>query len=93
MDAQGYRAAIATLGMSRGGASRFLHIDKRKTLSFIMGKRNAPPVTAMLLSLMVKYELSPADVCRLAGLPVESYADRRRGRIHIGRKRRFVGKA
>jgi hypothetical protein len=46
----------------------------------------------MLLPILLKNGLSTADVCRLAGVPAQSYADRRRGRVHIGRKRRFVGK-
>ena len=91
MDAQRYSAALKALGMSREGAIRFLHIGKRNSLSYARGNRDVPAVTAMLLSIMVKYGFSAADVRRLAGLPVESYADRR-GRVHIGRQRRFIGK-
>ena len=89
MDAQGYRRAIAALGMSREGAGRFLHGKKRKTYR---GDRRVPACIAMLLSLMLKFGLSPADVCRIAGFSASNYADRRRGRVHVGRRRRFVGK-
>jgi hypothetical protein len=92
MDAQEYRDALAVLGMSREGACRFLHISKRSGNQYATGECRVRPLVAMLLSIMVKHGLSPADVCRLAGLPVENYSDRRRGRVYIGRPRRFVGK-
>lgn len=78
--------------MSQEGARRFLHISKRSATKYATGKDPVRPLVAMLLSVMVNYGLSPANVCRLAGLPVENYADRRRSRVHIGRPRRFVGK-
>lgn len=93
MDAQGYRAALAALGMSRQGATRFLRISRRSALSYACGERTVPAVTAMLLAILVKYGLSTADARRLAGLPAGSYGDRRRGRARIGRQRRFVGKS
>lgn len=92
VDAQQYREALGRLGMSRDGARRFLHISKRTATQYATGECGVRPAVGMLLSVMVKYGLSAADVCRLAGLPVENYADRRRGRVHIGRKRRFLGK-
>jgi hypothetical protein len=92
MDAQGYNAALSALGMSREGASRFLHISKLSSLAYARGERDVPAITAMLLTIMVKRRLSTGDACRLAGLPIENFSDRRRGRVHIGRQRRFVGK-
>jgi hypothetical protein len=92
MDAQEYRQALAALEMSREGARRFLHIGRHNATSYARGDRQVPPTVAMLLSIILKYGLSPADACRLAGLPAENYGDRRRGRVHIGRQRRFVGK-
>jgi len=32
-----------------------------------------------------------SDARRIAGLPPENYGDRRRNRVHIGRKRKFIG--
>jgi hypothetical protein len=92
MDAEGFNAALSALGMSQDGACRFLHIQRGSLLAYARGERDVPPITAMLLTIIVQHGLSAADARRLAGLPVENYADRRRGRVYIGRKRRFVGK-
>jgi hypothetical protein len=91
MDAQEIYNGLSVAENSQGGASRFLHIDKRPLSSFARADRPVQPIIAMLLGIMVKNGLSAADVSRLAGLPVESFADSRRGRVHIGRKRRSIG--
>jgi hypothetical protein len=92
VDAKQYREALAALGMSQDGARRFLHISKRSSHSYATGETRVLPAVALLLSVMVHYGVLPSDACRLAGLQAGDYSDRRRGRVHIGRKRRFIGK-
>jgi hypothetical protein len=92
MDAKQYREALAKLEMSNEGARRFFRIGKRTSQAYATGEKAVPELIAIVLSLMLIYGISPVQARLMAGLPVENYRDRRRGRIHVGRRRRFVGK-
>jgi len=48
-------------------------------------------VIEIVFALTRYFNVSPADARRIAGLPPENYGDRRRNRVHIGRKRKFIG--
>jgi hypothetical protein len=47
----------------------------------------------IIFALMRQFNVSPADARRIAGLPAENYGDRRRNRVYVGRKRKFIGAA
>jgi hypothetical protein len=92
MDTTQYRDALAKLNMSQEGARRFFRIGKRTSHAYVSGQKAVPELIAVVLALMLTYGVSPVQARLMAGLPVENYRDRRRGRIQIGRPRRFVGK-
>lgn len=92
MDASEYREALSTLQMSQEGARHFFRIGKRTAIAYARGEKAVPELIAMLLSIMLTYGISPVQARLMARLPVENYRDRRRGRVHIGRSRHFVGK-
>jgi DNA-binding transcriptional regulator YiaG len=62
MTANQYRAAIEKLGLSQRGAARFLGVDERSSRRWALGESAIPEAVAKLLRLMVRLDLSPADV-------------------------------
>ena len=81
MDAKQYRAAIESLRLNRRKAARFLGIDGSSSQRYAEGKFPVPEQVAMLLSVMLHLQISPAEARETAGLPVEDYRD---GRIKNG---------
>ena len=93
MTAEEFRKTIAAYGMSQAGVSRFLGISKRTIGDYATGQSRVPDMIEIIFALMRCLTVSPADARRIAGLPPENYSDRRRNRVHIGRKRKFTGAA
>ncbi|MGA0532176.1 hypothetical protein [Hansschlegelia sp. KR7-227] len=62
-----YRAALAEVGLSLNGASKFFQTDERTTRRWAAddGGKEVPHAVAMTLRLMQRYELKPADVTTL----------------------------
>jgi len=57
-----YRKTIDQLGLSQRGAGRFLGVDERTSRRWVSGEAAIPVAVALLLRLMVKFKLKPADV-------------------------------
>ena len=91
MTAEELRRTIAEYGMSQSGASRFLGIGSGTLKDYATGRVRVPALIEITFALMRHFDVSPADVRRIASLPPENYGDRRRNRVHIGRKRKFIG--
>jgi transcriptional regulator with XRE-family HTH domain len=91
MTAEEFRKTIAAYGMSQAGVSRFLGISKFTISDYATGQSRVPDLIEIVFALMRHLNVSPADARRIAGLPPENYGDRRRNRVHIGRKRKFIG--
>ena len=91
MNAEEFRKTIAAYGMSQAGVSRFLGIGKRTISDYATGRSQVPDLIEIIFALMRCLNVSPADARRIAGLPPENHTDRRRNRVHIGRKRKFIG--
>lgn len=62
MTANQYRQAIAAMGLSRQRAADFLGISLRTSQGYALGEHPIPEVTAKLLRLMVRLELTPEEV-------------------------------
>lgn len=64
MNADGYRAALDTLGLNQTTGAKFLEIGPRSSRRYAGGELPVPPMIAMLLTLMVQMGLRPQDVER-----------------------------
>jgi hypothetical protein len=93
MTAEELRRTIAEYGMSQIGASRFLGIGSGTFKDYATGRVRVPALIEITFALMRHFGVSPADVRRIAGLPPENLGDRRRNRVRVGRKRKFIGAA
>lgn len=93
MTAEEFRKTIAAFGMSQAGVARFLGISARSISDDATGRSQIPEPTEIIFALMRYSDVSPADARRIAGLPAENYGDRRRNRVYVGRKRKFIGAA
>jgi hypothetical protein len=62
-----YRAALAEVGLSLTGASKFFQTDERTTRRWAAddGGKEVPHAVAMTLRLMQRYQLTPDDVTAL----------------------------
>jgi transcriptional regulator with XRE-family HTH domain len=90
MTAEEFRKTIAEYGMSQTGVSRFLGIRRRRISDYATGQSRVPDLIKFIFALMRHFDVSPADARRIAGLPPENYGDRRRNRVYVGRKRKFI---
>lgn len=63
-----YRAQLEALGLNQSSGARFLQIDGRTSRRFADGEYEVPPITAMLLAIMVKHGITPAQARKLAKL-------------------------
>jgi hypothetical protein len=59
-----YREALAELGLSLAGASKFFQTDERTTRRWAAddGGKDVPRAVAITLRLMLRYGLKPEDV-------------------------------
>ncbi len=90
MTAEEFRKTIAAFGMSHAGFSRFLGMNASTIKDYATGQSRVPDLIEIIFALMRQFNVSPADARRIAGLPTENYGDRRRNRVYVGRKRKFV---
>ena len=74
MTANEYRAAIAALGLSQGGAAAFLGCAPRTSRKWALSESPVPSAAALLLRFMLAWNVTP-DAVRAA---VETRWRRRR---------------
>jgi hypothetical protein len=67
-NADQYRKLIEKVGLNQSEAARFLMIDGRTSRRYADGSYEVKPITAMLLAVMAKYNVTPAEARKLAGL-------------------------
>lgn len=60
-----YQQHIDKLGLSQSAAGRFLQASPRSSRRWVVD--GPPPMVAMILTLMVRGGLTPADVNRMMG--------------------------
>lgn len=68
MQTDGYRTAIATLGLSQAAAGKFLGVEPRTSRRWATGKATIPDTVAQLLGVMVEFKITPADARDLIGI-------------------------
>jgi len=66
MTADDYRQAIDALGLNQTSAARFLGVTPRSSRYYASG-RKIPRSVSGLLTLMVKYEMTPDQLLELIG--------------------------
>jgi ssRNA-specific RNase YbeY (16S rRNA maturation enzyme) len=86
-----FERLIDRLGLNRSEAARFLGIDTRTCFRMIAGEYRVDPATAMLLSLMVKHEITPDEALGSIGIKIEAIekeATRQNAALHFYDDRR-----
>jgi hypothetical protein len=63
-----YRDAIAALNLTQVAAARFVKVDERTSRRWATGEIPIPHAVALLLRVMLAWNISPARVYELAGL-------------------------
>jgi hypothetical protein len=63
---------IASLGLSKSEAARFLGLNPRTVFRMVSGENRVDPATAMLLELMVKHDISPTAALKAIGIDVKA---------------------
>jgi hypothetical protein len=60
-----YRAAIAALGLSQGGAARLLGVDQRTSARWALAEREIPEPVSRFLRFLVAAKIKPERVMSL----------------------------
>jgi hypothetical protein len=73
-----YREYIKKLGMTQGGAARFLGMSDRSSRRFAAGD-DIPQQTELLLRMMIAKRITPEKAFEIAGLklPPQGFGDAR----------------
>jgi hypothetical protein len=61
-----YRKAIAQLGLSQAAAARFFSVNERSSRRWASGEHKVPRFIEILLGLMLKFDVKPADIPQIA---------------------------
>jgi len=68
MTAEEYRGRIQALGLTQNAAARFLGVSPRASRRFADGTQAIPHAIDALLRIMIAYDVSVEEACRLAGI-------------------------
>jgi hypothetical protein len=71
MPPQEYRNTIKALGLNISSAARFLHKNVRTSRRWARGEQPIDAPIAMLLRVMMFYQLRPIEVAHMAGAVVQ----------------------
>lgn len=67
MNGDQYREAHDKLGISINAGARLLELNPRTSRRYSLGELPVPPLIAVLLTLMLRMGLTPADIERIKG--------------------------